>query len=68
MPLSRLSARQQQVFTLLDKGWLLKEIAAELGISINTVKAKVRGIRHKCGDAHNARAAIYNYYAPRQRQ
>jgi FixJ family two-component response regulator len=36
--LASLTAREHQVFALVIKGWLNKQIAAELGISLKTVK------------------------------
>jgi DNA-binding NarL/FixJ family response regulator len=66
-PIPALSPRQGEVFQLLEAGFLLKEIADYLGLSVNTVKKHGTAIRRKCGNAHNARTAIHNFYQPRQR-
>lgn len=63
-----LSLRQKQVFKLLEEGQTIKEIADTLGISVNTVKGHGKMLRKKCGDAPNARTAMYNFHHPRSRK
>jgi LuxR family maltose regulon positive regulatory protein len=45
--LQKLSSREQQIFMFLADGLLYKEIAAELCISIETVRTHVRNIYKK---------------------
>ena len=45
--LKKLSSREQQIFMLLSDGLMYKEIAAELCISIETVRTHVRNIYKK---------------------
>ena len=43
----KLTAREQEVLTLLAQGYLYKEIAYNLGISINTLRNHLRTIYEK---------------------
>ncbi len=45
--LEKLTVREQEVLTLLARGYLYKEIAAHLGISINTLRNHLRTIYEK---------------------
>ncbi len=47
--LSALSAREREVFRLLQTRKTMQEIAAELGLSVNTVKTHQRAIYRKLG-------------------
>lgn len=53
-----LSARQREVLALLEKGFLVKEMAGKLSISQNTVKKHLQKLYRKCG-AENSREAIH---------
>lgn len=53
-----LSAREQQVLTLLARGHTNDEIARELFISVETVKSHARRIYSALG-ARNGRHAVY---------
>jgi DNA-binding NarL/FixJ family response regulator len=46
-PESSLTDREQQILSYLSKGYLYKEIAAELFISIDTVRTHIRKIYQK---------------------
>jgi len=48
-PFSELSAREQQVITLVRGGLSNKEIAEKLGVTEGTVKAHLRAIYDKLG-------------------
>jgi DNA-binding NarL/FixJ family response regulator len=46
-PESALTAREQEILSYLSKGYLYKEIAAELFISIDTVRTHIRKVYQK---------------------
>lgn len=46
-PFTRLSPKEREVFTLIGKGMLTKEIAERLGISAHTVQGHRKGISRK---------------------
>jgi|GEM_PF-5590923 len=56
--MTKLSPRQAEVLSLLERGAMLKEIAAKLGISINTVK-KHCGKLYRKVRADSARSCIH---------
>ncbi len=53
-----LSPREQQVLTFLVLGWRNKQIAAELGVSGDTIKTHVRHILEKLNVATRTEAAV----------
>ena len=57
---ARLSAREMNVLGLLSKGFLYKEIAAQLGISLNTVKQHIHHIYEKM-QVQNRTEAVLRY-------
>lgn len=57
---SPLSPREEQVLNLLSKGYLYKEIAAELTISNDTVHNHIRKIYEKL-QVHNRTEAVLKY-------
>jgi len=61
-----LSPRQTEVLTLLEQGFLLKEVGERLGISLSTVKKHCGKIYRKSG-VGNAREAIWRARYVQQR-
>jgi DNA-binding NarL/FixJ family response regulator len=59
VPPNALSDRELQVLRLLTEGLSNEEIAAELGISVNTVRNHVRNILEKLGLRNRVQAAVY---------
>jgi DNA-binding NarL/FixJ family response regulator len=57
-PASRLSAKQEQVLSLLRRGQSNKVIASQLGLSEATVKVHLRCIMRKLGVANRTQVAI----------
>ena len=57
--IDRLSPREQEVLVLLAEGLSNTEIAAELGIAVNTVRNHVRSILEKLGLRNRVQAAVY---------
>ena len=57
MPLDQLTAREREVLSHLPSGRSNGEIAAELGLTVNTVKTHLRGIYQKL-DATGRRGAV----------
>jgi DNA-binding NarL/FixJ family response regulator len=55
---SRLTPRQQEILTLLAKGFYYKEIGAALGISHSTVRAHLHTVYRKLEVKSRARAVI----------
>jgi NarL family two-component system response regulator LiaR len=55
----RLTKREQEILLLVVKGYTNKEIAAELGLSVDTVHTHVCNILNKLGFSHRAEAAAY---------
>src|SRR5260221_2507997 len=53
-----LSARESEVFRLLHSGLSNIEIASELGISVGTMKAHLRGLQNKLGVHDRNEAAV----------
>ena len=47
--LERLSDREQEIYRLLQQGKTRKEIASELGITVNTVRTHTKNIYRKTG-------------------
>ncbi len=62
--LSALSPREQSVLSLLAKGFLYKEIAESLGVSIPTVNTYIRRIYEKL-QVHSRTQAITKYLGQR---
>jgi DNA-binding NarL/FixJ family response regulator len=56
----KLTNREQEVLTLLSKGYLYKEIASNLGISINTLRNHLRTIYDKL-HVHSRTEATVKY-------
>lgn len=54
----KLTVREQEVLALLAKGYLYKQIAAKLGISINTLRAYLRTIYEKLHVHSRTEAAV----------
>jgi len=63
VPEIALSAREREVLALLAEGLANAEIAAELGISINTVRNHVRAVLRKLGLRSRVQAAVYASHA-----
>lgn len=59
-----LTARQQQVLDLWLAGRTYKEVAAELGISPETVNPHLKNIAHKLGAAGISREALKDAHSP----
>jgi two-component system nitrate/nitrite response regulator NarL len=55
-PLPALTPRERDVLTLLSTGAKYAEIAAELGIGMNTVRSHIRSLYDKCGVQNGAEA------------
>lgn len=58
--LAKLSAREKEILQLLAKGYLYKEIAAQLSISSETVHGHLRRIYEKL-QVHNRTEAVVKY-------
>ncbi len=56
-PLPDLSQRQHQILELISRGLTNKEIAAQLDISLESVKSHIKIILEKLGAASRAEAA-----------
>lgn len=56
--MEKLTSREQEVLGLLAKGYLYKQIAAKLGISINTLRAYLRAIYDKLHVHSRTEAAV----------
>lgn len=56
----KLTPREQQIFVLLSQGKTYKEAGDYLGISINTIRTRVR-IFYKKLNAHTIAEAVVNY-------
>jgi DNA-binding NarL/FixJ family response regulator len=56
--MEKLTAREQEVLALLAKGYLYKQIAGQLGISINTLRAYLRAIYEKLHVHSRTEAAV----------
>ena len=54
-----LSPREQEVLTLIVEGLTNREIAAELGIAVNTVRNHVRSVLEKLDVRNRVQAAVY---------
>ena len=61
--LGRLSPKEGEVFTLIGKGMLTKEIAAHLGISVHTVQGHRKEISRKLGTIGNQLTLKAHEYA-----
>jgi DNA-binding NarL/FixJ family response regulator len=61
VPIERLSDREFQVMRLLAGGAGLKEIAAQLGLSVNTISTFRRRLLLKMGMKTNADLALYAF-------
>jgi DNA-binding CsgD family transcriptional regulator len=57
VPDPRLTARERQVRSLVERGWPDKRIAAALGISVKTVEKHVGGILRKTGASNRTELA-----------
>ncbi|WP_420862883.1 response regulator transcription factor [Algirhabdus cladophorae] len=66
-PISQLSRKERMILEALSKGLTNRELAAELGISINTVKFHLSNLFDKL-DVKNRAAAIAFFYASRMAQ
>jgi two-component system, NarL family, nitrate/nitrite response regulator NarP len=60
-PREELTARERVLLAALAKGRTNLELAAELGISINTVKFHLRNLYEKLGLANRAQAIAFHY-------
>jgi len=58
-----LSPREREVLVLIAEGLSNGEIAAELGIAVNTVRNHVRSILEKLGLRNRVQAAVYAVWA-----
>ena len=59
----RLTSREIEVLQLLEEGLVNKEIAGQLGISINTIRAHVRTLMVKTGRHTRSGLAVYSVMA-----
>ena len=59
-----LTAREREVLELLAKGSLYKEIAAALGVTIDTVRTHLRNIYEKL-HVHSRTEAVVKYLGGR---
>jgi len=57
-----LSERERQIMALLFGGLVPKEIAARLGLSLNTIRSHIRGLFEKL-QAHSLADAIHRFFA-----
>ena len=57
-PADRLTDRELQVLRLITDGKSTSAMAAQLGVSVNTVRTHVRGVLQKLDVHHRAKAAI----------
>lgn len=55
----QLTQREQEILLLVAQGYTNPEIAAELGLSVDTVHTHVCNILNKLGLANRAAAAAY---------
>ncbi len=62
-PIDELTPRENEVLQLLSKGFLYKEIAEQLFISISTVKRHISHVYHKL-QVQNKAEAIHKMYHP----
>lgn len=62
-PIEELTHRENEVLQLLSKGFLYKEIAEQLFISISTVKRHISHVYHKL-QVQNKAEAIHKMYNP----
>jgi DNA-binding NarL/FixJ family response regulator len=58
--LASLTPREQQILALLSKGFLYKEIGAQLGIGFETVRTHLRSIYDKL-HVHSRTEAVVKY-------
>jgi DNA-binding NarL/FixJ family response regulator len=58
--LASLTPREQQILALLSKGFLYKEIGAQLGIGFETVRTQLRSIYDKL-HVHSRTEAVVKY-------
>ncbi len=56
----RLTPREQQILALLSTGRTYKEVGTYLGITVNTVRTRVRCLYPKL-NAHSVAEAVMNY-------
>ncbi|MSZ77475.1 MAG: hypothetical protein F2667_10255, partial [Actinobacteria bacterium] len=57
--LARLSDRESDVLALLCRGYSNQQIAAELYLTVNTVKTYIRGAYRKMGVSRRAQAVVW---------
>lgn len=63
----KLTPREQQILALLSSGKTYKEAGEYLGISINTIRTRVRIFYGKL-NAHTIAEAVVNYTLARDRE
>jgi DNA-binding NarL/FixJ family response regulator len=51
-----LTCREVEIMELLSLGWLIKEIAVDLGLSDNTIRNHLQNIYHKLGVGNRSEA------------
>jgi DNA-binding CsgD family transcriptional regulator len=61
VPEYRLSNRESQIVSLIAEGYQDKEIAAELGITLNTVLNTLHNLRIKTGKLSRPALAVWYY-------
>jgi DNA-binding NarL/FixJ family response regulator len=66
-PLDPLTAREEQVLTTVARGLTNAEIAAELNISLSTVKTHLTGLMTKLGARNRVEIAMWAYETGRAR-
>ena len=59
--MDQLSAREKEVLEKLAEGWLVKEIAAQLGVEFGTVRTYMRRIYEKLHVRSRSQAAAHYY-------
>jgi DNA-binding NarL/FixJ family response regulator len=66
--LNALTRREHEVLTLIGRGMLIDDVAAELYIGISTVRTHLHRIRHKLGLRDRAQLVAFAYQAGMMRE
>jgi two-component system, NarL family, response regulator LiaR len=60
--LAKLSAREQQILKLIVEGYSNPQIAADLNLSVSTIKTHIRGIMNKLVVKRRVQIAVVAVY------